>query len=303
MNASHELKALFSVAVVAFLFSSCGGGSSSDSGYSEPASVSPSITSFADIENAPESETFTFGALNAQVDAYTRNNTFNYGVSNYLEKVKIGGGFSSYNFFRAYYSSYDLSVSSYTYRDVYQRVSTVSDGQAFILRASELDYNSLIVWSKGVIDFYGDTSIDQRAYNFGIPTARSDVPNSGSATYSGYMAGTYVVDPSGGRGSRSFLSGDTNINVNFSSKKLNGSFTNIQLESGYGFPDISVGGSYSGNKITGTVSSPGFDPTAPMSGDLKGRFYGPNGKEIGGVFSLARPDDAVLSGAFSASKN
>ncbi len=107
----------------------------------------------------------------------------------------------------------------------------------------------------------------------------------GKATYEGDFLGLAGL----GEG----ISGITHFDVDFANKKIDGRFErNVKVGN---TPYFRFSGSIAGNKFEGKGTAE--DYSAGSNLDIKGRFYGPNAEELGGIYE----SDAV-KGAFGASQ-
>ena len=143
----------------------------------------------------------------------------------------------------------------------------------------------------------------------GYQTSVGAVPASGSATYagngtSGGGAVTGFVFVPDGSGSIAFASllGKASVNVNFSSGVVSGSLTGITSTTGSGstpvaWNDVSLTGNLSGATLSGNTAvggsaagSGGFTLSTAATGKFSGALYGPNGQELGAVWTLNEPN-------------
>lgn len=123
------------------------------------------------------------------------------------------------------------------------------------------------------------------ANSFGAATPGSAVPTTGSATFTGKLAGVYVSHL--GEGSIAFA--DLTVNADFGARTLGLSSTGTtltrDLAATTAAPDLNLNGvlTYAAGSGTfsGTVHSAGM-----LQGSSTGRFYGPGAEELGGVFGL-----------------
>ncbi|EFX90782.1 hypothetical protein HMPREF0027_2169 [Actinobacillus ureae ATCC 25976] len=119
----------------------------------------------------------------------------------------------------------------------------------------------------GVLDSYGP-EVDSYMFYNGSPTA--SMPTSGTATYTGHaiIAGnTKQFDE------HDWLKGTSQFNVDFGSKKLNGSLNIDTLDA------VNITADISGNSFAGAANSNSF----PTKANVEGKFYGENAKELGGM--------------------
>ena len=116
---------------------------------------------------------------------------------------------------------------------------------------------------------------------YSVGSASGSNPTSGSATWTGTMAG--IDENEGAATFGNLVRGDAAVTVGFASASVNVALTGIR--------DSSTGGSHGDIRWNGVSMRGG----AFSSGTLRGRFYGPNHEEVGGIFLRNR-----ISGAFGA---
>lgn len=178
-------------------------------------------------------------------------------------------------------------------------------------------------------------SFDRAAFVFGERTANSAVPASGSASYTGEMIASMVVnvDPTTTADAVNssyiqWMQGSQTSNINFSTKLITTSLTGTlfaptidaytsalyPLSAGTQFNatgsatiDIANRGGFTGSFsqacFAGTCNAGNALNIAGSS--LDGAFYGPNGEEIGGGFRIVggTPDQRIdILGAFTGKK-
>ena len=151
------------------------------------------------------------------------------------------------------------------------------------------NYQSFGVWETGT-----STSGTFGAMSFGAPTPVNALPSSGIATYTGLTAGVYV----NGTGQLFGTSANMSATVNFGpARSVAFSTIGTQVSTASGAltprPELNMTGALTylsgSTQFTGAVNTaPGF-PSFNLSGTATGRFYGPAAQEIGGVYSLTRP--------------
>jgi len=139
-------------------------------------------------------------------------------------------------------------------------------------------------------------------------------PTSGTASYSGIVGGFARVETTGANENYAAyrLAGDSTFTVNFGSKSISSSFSNLAgtllLSDSPGsaatrmFSDIAVSGSITGDHISGSQSSGGWAST------INGGFFGPDAQELGGVFTAdfgtnSSAERIDIDGSFAAVKN
>lgn len=153
------------------------------------------------------------------------------------------------------------------------------------------------------------------AFVTGFLTPSNAIPLTGTATFSGAATGLYhegavcncVTYPS-------TFSGNVSLTANFASASLGGSINGITIFNQSGtqlgtMNDIGFNASIDrlANLFSGTTSvltTPGtaYSFSNLASGDIRGRFYGPTGSEIGAVFGLSEGSRRLI-GSFGAKAN
>ncbi len=146
------------------------------------------------------------------------------------------------------------------------------------------NFNTFGVWGdhNAGTPLRGSTTIQGVGVQFAFPMSlgmgSGSNPVSGSATWTGAMAGVRV----GGSSLGAEVTGDAEMTANLAASSLDLAFTNIADTSGVRSSDIRwTGVSMRGGSFSGI-------------GGLEGRFYGPNHEEAGGVF-----ERSGIAGAFS----
>jgi len=162
------------------------------------------------------------------------------------------------------------------------------------------DYQTFGIWETG----RGTGSGTAGGISIGAATTGSNIPTSGSATYSGYYAGM-ISDYDGD----DFLSrGNINVAADFANRSLSYSTSSSDYISPVtatptwiadSNQDMSGTLTYSSatNSFTGTLTD-GYG----WSGTGTGKFYGPNAEELGGVFNISGSGLNMHAGAFGAKK-
>ena len=180
-------------------------------------------------------------------------------------------------------------VSPFTHAD---SIAVIANPQAL-----GWNYQSFGVWN----DELGSTGLQLRS--FGAATPASAIPVTGSATFSGKLAGGYVSP----QGTGTVASADLAVNVNFADRTLAFASTNTVLGtvawSKVAAPNLNLGGTltYSPgvNSFSGTLTSAG----GTMSGKSTGQFYGPAAQELGGVFAVKSATTVeTFAGAYGAKR-
>ncbi|WP_059368517.1 Slam-dependent surface lipoprotein [Rodentibacter caecimuris] len=200
--------------------------------------------------------------------------------------------------------SYDNVNAQATTLNHYDTTSINVDGVDIIIGLSNIDikdWTATIVEGRklevccgrysdtrfGVSDSLNENSNGYMFYN-GNPT--QNMPTSGGATYSGdtiiSVRNVYGLEP------KEYHRGSSEFNVDFGNKTLEGSLNipNRNLQP----VKVEINAQISGNSFTGTT-----DSTTLSNGQVEGKFYGNNAKEMAG---LAQGNDQSWNAAFGAAK-
>lgn len=178
--------------------------------------------------------------------------------------------------------------------------SYLGDGRNLALSSVELNYTMLNIWT---VQPSTPTGTVYTSYSTsGYQTPSGSVPTTGTATYNG-VNGTsggvvgVVFGSAAGKISAGALSGNASVQVNFANGAVNGSLTNMNVvgTTNQAWNNVSLTGTLSGASISGTTgvtSTPSGTLTmgSGSSGTFAGALYGPNGEELGAVWSLHDPN-------------
>jgi len=142
------------------------------------------------------------------------------------------------------------------------------------------------------------------ASTFGAPTPGSAVPASGTATFSGELAGTYM-SPAWKEGS--IAAASLSVGVDFQARSLNfastGTTITRNLSTATAAPGLNLAGTLTYAPGSGSFSGTLHSASGTMSGTSQGRFYGPAAEELGGVFNLSVPKSTeTFVGAYGAKR-
>lgn len=199
--------------------------------------------------------------------------------------------------------------------------AVTTDGVAMVANPydSGWNYQSFGVWTEPGVPSSDYLREDVRALSFGAATSGPAIPNSGSATFTGKLAGMFVTSQG------DFATADLSVHVDFAARSLNlastGTMVRNQLAAGIPSAILDVNGGL--RYVPGLTPSPGLDVSgtltyAPgsgrfsgtlvnaagtMSGTSNGQFYGPAAQELGGEFVLKSPTNAeTFTGAYGAKR-
>jgi hypothetical protein len=165
------------------------------------------------------------------------------------------------------------------------------------------NYQSYGVWITG----RGTGSGTAGAATVGAATVGTNIPTTGSGTFTGTSAGLYVSPTGNYLVTTAYMTANVsfaNRTVNFNTvdtaatsaaNALNGNFGTLT-------PALNLTGTLNygagSNRISGTVTTAGSANGTPMTGTATGNFYGPNANEIGGTFSVTGSGMETFAGAF-----
>ena len=183
--------------------------------------------------------------------------------------------------------------------------ATSSTSVAIMAKAIELDweYQTFGVWQTGL----NTTSQTFGAMSVGN-SAGTAIPGSGTATFTGHVAGTYV-NPNG-LGYTAL--GTLNVVANFAGNSLAFTGTTNTLHPNQittpvvpniDFLNFTGTANYnpSINSFTVPLTTTGnYNNTGTLAGSTTGQFYGPNAEELGGVFFLKGSGSETYAGAYGA---
>ncbi len=118
-------------------------------------------------------------------------------------------------------------------------------------------------------------------------TPAANIPNSGSASYTGGMIGlTTQGEP---------LAGEMNWNVNFATRSVTGSFDNITKDGAAWINSAAVSGGWSAGTNAVSASITGAQVS---SGIAHGAFFGPSAQELGGTWRINHTNGDKGAGIF-----
>ncbi len=121
---------------------------------------------------------------------------------------------------------------------------------------------------------------------FGYPTVPSDMPTTGTATYTVRIAGRSVIAPAAGASPVDKLGGTATLSINYATGLVT---LTLNLER------ITSGGNVAYGTFTGTGAIPvgsnqftgSFGPGSTVGGTFQGLAYGPQGAEVGISFAIS----------------
>ena len=312
----HKKIAFLSLPIIAIL-SGCGGGGGGGGGGSSITYRNITANFSEDLTNVRAS--LSGGISNETNYTWSSSSGLITGISD------IGGGSTGATITATYDSNSDYAAAGFTTaggttvtfdsNDTFGTfvldsdfvVAEQSDGTEYFVAANPydvgFDYQTFGTWATGVNSGSGKAGAISAGF---VTTDISELPTSGSATYTGITGGRYV-DSDGDYGwTKSTLS----ASANFASRQLAVTSSGTYYTNQAG---TSSSGSNGNLNFTGTLSysssSPVFTGTITTtggdSGTMTGRFYGSNYEEIGGTFGINAASGQTLdvyAGGFGATR-
>lgn len=140
--------------------------------------------------------------------------------------------------------------------------------------------------SFGVWDVAYDGSRYVGGTTYGALTPASAVPTSGSATFSGKLAGFYL--PAAGEGA--LATADLRVGANFGTRTLSlassGTTLTRELAGSVAAANLDLAGTLTYAPGTNAFSGRLSNAAGTLEGPSRGQFYGPSAQELGGAFEL-----------------
>jgi hypothetical protein len=170
-------------------------------------------------------------------------------------------------------------------------VGQVLDGYAYVVMGS---------WLTRADQSNGRSPLlNSSMYVFGYETPASGIPNSGTASFSGFTEAS-IYKNSGPNIQGSYVDGRAAFSVNFGSGQVTGALTDMQTDRGIGnipatsvWNDVSINATVAGgtNRFSGTTavtsaSSNAAALSSSAAGRIDGAFYGPGAENLGAVWTL-----------------
>lgn len=135
----------------------------------------------------------------------------------------------------------------------------------------------------GALDITANGADVYAFFSQGKPTAISEIPTTGTATYSGHAVG--VVEGASGT-TVDFTTGNSTINVDFAAKTVSGT----------------LNGWVDNNMPTVTFTNATISGNSFIGAKASGKFYGPNAAEVSGVVQKTAGNGDVIAASFGAKK-
>lgn len=136
-------------------------------------------------------------------------------------------------------------------------------------------------------DDTNDFEFDAGYWVAGNLTPAANIPNSGSASYTGGMVGLTKQGEA--------LVGEMNWNVNFATRSVTGSFDSITKDGAAWINSAAVSGGWSAGTNAVSASITGAQVS---SGSAQGAFFGPSAQELGGTWRINHTNGDKGAGIF-----
>lgn len=149
-------------------------------------------------------------------------------------------------------------------------------GETGVTALGNYDYMSWGKWNDGA--GVADTIYTNSSWIAGSLTPAADIPVTGSASYSGQVAGKLSEG-----GAISNIGGTTALTANFSGRQLTGTFD--MTKNNAAWKSASVNASWGAG--TGNIAGALNTTDAAMSGAVNGTFFGPAANSVGGAWNLS----------------
>ena len=298
----HRLQSRVAAFAAFFLLSACGGGGGGAVSSTPPPPPPPSELTY---DSFPLTESATFQTIagvrsyvvagNRRVDTFEvigRNSgiTFKYDAASGSYAVTDAVTSATFD---ATHPSTSGNFDSYasasgTNSDELRVYSNIRSGASQVNAPVKLTYLSFGSWSRD-----DSASGEHRDSYFlsGYPTEASDMPKTGSASYSTAVTANGVTILAAQDEAQ--IDGSATFTANFADASVSTALT-LSLP-GFGSPTYNGTGTISDNQFSGdftTSSDPEFN-----SGSFAGGFFGPSAKEMGYTFTLSRGADDPYAGA------
>jgi hypothetical protein len=167
-------------------------------------------------------------------------------------------------------------------------------------------YVALGFWQHNALDASSNLVANIDVFSYGMDTPAAGVPRTGQALFDTDLFAIGTI--TGGAPLEMVGSGRFDVDLSLGRFTTTGAMTASNLATGLALSNsftLSAGGSLSSTDGTFSgLASATSSTTLPATGALSGRFYGPNGQELGAAFSLTDSSGAVaISGGLVGTTN
>lgn len=128
---------------------------------------------------------------------------------------------------------------------------------------------------------------------FGFPTAASEMPRTGSASYRTAVNGNLLRINPGGTGEQREVGGSATLSADFGSGTVTTALSLARTDTGQSLGSYQGTGSISGDQFAGSFTGGPY----LVRGDFAGGFFGPAAREAGYAFQIERFNPDPYAGA------
>lgn len=178
----------------------------------------------------------------------------------------------------------DVTINSTSYT-----LARSANKQNTLWAGNDFEYQTFGYWSTG----WGSGSGNLGGFTVGNPTSGSDIPTTGTATFTGSALGGYSSNGVGGTTQASMSS-----KVDFAARTITYATSGTRiLDTGTLAPQLNTSGlfvySAGTNQFAGAIAT----GDGAYKGTAVGNFYGPSAKEMGGTYNMSGAT-GIMTGGF-----
>lgn len=303
-NSTQRLLFYVWLTLILVSLSACGSGGStaldtdtsiiSEGNITDDVAIIESQRTFAEIDRLASPAKELVVTVANRTDEFAANGTersISYTDDAWSYALTGGSGFYADNGGFGAYSSIPTDGESIIVNDAGFIAQLSTDGRVGILMdipgdtidEGLFEYTQYGAWAmtEGRLSF-GESIVDMAAFTRGVGTLLDDLPGSGTATFSGYALGHETSD---GILIESLV-GTAGMSVDFNQRQFIGNL-NFVDQPGWGLVTF-IDGQFPNGVLEATLLS-----DVGHTGFASGQFNGPNAEEIGGVFHLTGPSQAI----------
>jgi len=300
-------------AVALLWLSACGGGGSGGVDSTPTPTPTPAPSGNSTLTNLKASQSFTN-------DAATLTGTWDLPTGTAIDgsskaatmSIRYDAGSKSYALItdarNQTFGGSDV-VSQDTYDTVYRRSDGTRSETLTLVKqpytgTAAKQYVAMGFWQSSTVGS-GRQSTEFTSFTYGLPTASAAVPRTGAAAYGIDMFGLVTLP---GEEPMSFQ-GSGKFNVDFAkglfTTQAYASESGLVTDKGVsgGGIELRAGGSLSSSGGTFTGNAVYGSSYGQASGTIAGRFYGPNGEELGATFQTANASGMAAVGSLVGSRD
>lgn len=208
-------------------------------------------------------------------------------VSQCLYHGSCGGQGEAYSYYvdKDTFWAYQLD---FTDSDYYYNYDELVCNDYYYGDNNDFSYSSWGYWESS--DYYGYYYNETNAFGYWVAgdlTPAAQIPNSGTAGYTGGMVGWTQAGY--------YIEGTMNWTVNFGSRTVGGTFDNVTKNGAAWLTNVNVSGGWNSGQ---NLVSANLTGTNVSSGVAKGAFFGPNAEELGGSWRIDHSNGDKAAGIF-----